>query len=241
MLILLPFLLLKPNRQARAWSVLVPFGVIVAIMIAGQWLPSTGLADGFAYMYPYIVMLASSLGILVLLTYAIPSGSSIARYLVVPALAVLPGVLILLFVQGVGQTESAILLTGYSLVSVVLPLTLFLAGRHCRKRWNLGRFTGSFLRWDFILVSVLSVLLVAGAILMAPPAGHQWWRVVLAFVVLEVFATSLLFALVFPFILTVFLSPLYRERLTAAFKVEPVPRPEPPMIEEVSGSPGDAG
>ena len=94
--ILLPFLLLKLNRRAKAWMVLIPFAVVVALMAGGQFLPVRGIADAFAYMYPFIVSLAGSLCILILMAGVFPSTSSIARFLVLPALFILPGLAVLL-------------------------------------------------------------------------------------------------------------------------------------------------
>jgi MFS family permease len=239
-LILLPFLLLKPNRQAKAWLMLVPFGLIAAIVLAGQRIPLSAPADVFAYAYPYVVMLASSLCIMCLMTYAMPSWSFAKKFLAIPTLSILPGAVILFFAQGVGEALDSVMLAAYGLAPLVLLLSFTLAGRRCRERWRLRRFSLLSLVWTLLLVSALILLLLGFAIMMrqAPPSGVT---LLLQFVISLLVVAVILFIIAFPFVLTAFLSPFYRERLMAAFKVIPAPLADRPASGGIAASPADAG
>lgn len=234
-LVLVPFVLLKPNRQPRAWVVLVPFCLIAAIMLAGQQLPVTTAATVFAYAYPYIVMLASSLCLLCLLSFAFPGWSAARKSLAIAALYLLPGMLILFFLYAGSGLQFRIQAALYGIAPLLLLVSFILSGRRCKKHWHLGRFTLWFLLWNFILVLVVA-LLVFGILVIIQPPPSPWWSFMLPFVVLVLLLKLILFLIAFPFVLTAFLSPLYRERLIAIFRVEPTPPPEQLVGVQASGA-----
>lgn len=217
--ILLPFLAVKPNRRAEAWLVLVPFGLIAAAVSAGQQIRAGQVGEAFAYSYPYLVMLASSLCITSLMTYAMPAWSFLKKIVLIPALSFIPGAFLLVVTQGASGPQDLTLLVSYSLAALILLLSVTLAGRRCRKRWSLPRFSLLFYMWNLILVSGV-ILPVAGVqFLLYSVAGNVMLPIIMACLV----ASLLLFIIAYPFVLVEFLSPLYRERLKATFQVEKQP------------------
>ncbi len=221
-LILVPFFVLKPNRRAESWLVLVPFGLIAAAMSLGQQIRIGNVGEAFAYSYPYVVMLAGSLCIVSLMTYAMPAWSFMKKMLLIPALAVLPGEFILLVTQGVGELRDLALLMSYSLAPLVLLLSITLAGRSCRRHWSLLHFSLLFCMWNFILVAGIIAPVAGFAFILSPPGA----MIVLPIIVVCLTGALLLFGIAYPFVLTGFLSPLYLERLKATFKVE---KPSPSL------------
>jgi len=228
--ILVPFVLLKPNRRPKAWIVLVPFCLIAAVMLAGQQLPVNAIATVFAEAYPFVVMLASSLCLLCLISYAFPGWSAARKFLAITGLYLLPGMLILFFLYAGSELQSRILASLYGLAPLFLLVSFILSGRRCRNHWHLGRFTLWFLPWNFILLFV-GMLLLFGILVIMQPMPSPWWSIVLPLLAITLLFEFILFLIAFPFVLTVFLSPLYRERLMAIFKVEPPP-PEQPVVRQ---------
>jgi hypothetical protein len=222
--ILVPFLLLKLNRCAKGLMVLVPFAVVVGLMVGGQFLPGRGIADAFAYMYPFIVSLAGSLCILILMTGIFPPTSSITRYLILPALFILPGLAVLLVAQGVKRSQDLALVAGYIAIPIVLYLSFLLAGRLCRKRLSLGRFAvitfGSMVCLGVVALAVLIGFMVAiGAV---PYISFR--NLVLPVLVAGPVLSISVFIIVFPFLVTAFLGSAYRERVMAVIQpVVPTP------------------
>ncbi len=242
-LILLPFLLLKPNRRLGAWLMLVPFGLIVALVAAGQQVQLPGFGNALAYAFPYIAMLGSSLCILCLVLYAVPAWSFMTKLIAVPALVILPGALILFFSQGDGRIQNWFIPALYAIVPLILLLSLYLAGRLCRNHWGAVRFSLLVFLWNFLSLSGL-MLLYAGyrfATVGDLPIDAGWLMILRFFVIPFVTAVVALFIIAFPFILAAFLSPLYRARLKAVFNVVPPLQPELPVAAAVPPSPGLAG
>jgi hypothetical protein len=217
-LILLPFLLLKPNRRAAAWLVVAPFGLVVAIAVAADVMVLGRSASAPPEVYPYLATLAGSLGMLCLMTYAMPRWSPVTKSLAIPALFVLPGALVLFFGNGGGKIQNWDMPLIYGVAALVLLAGVTLAGRHCRKHWNLRRFSVLFLAWNFLfLFGFLLLLLLAFLVSMQPVPSGQWRQILMVFVVVLLLAEIVSSVLVFPFIVTAFLSPFYRDRLMAAF------------------------
>ncbi len=237
-LILLPFLMLNSNRQPRAWLVLIPFGLIAGILLVGQVAPSKNLSSALDTGYPFVLMLAGGLCILCLMTYAMPSWSLSRKLLIIPALSVLPGGLSLLLTQGAREPQTLALTVTYALSLFVLLLSFALAGRGCRKGWSLRRFVLSTLLWSFVFVvaTVMIALSITIAIGQGPPSMVE---VIPPLLIVPATLTAVLFGVAFPFILTVFLSPFYRERLMAVFGITPNSRTEQPPAGEDPLPPSD--
>ncbi len=217
---------------------MIPFGLIAGIVLAGQLAPSRNLASAFDNGYSYVLMLAGGLCILCLMTYAMPAWSFAKKLLVIPALSVLPGTLTLLLTQGARDPQSLALTVTYALCLLVLLLSFALAGRRCRKGWSLRRFLLSALLWSFVFVA--AAILLAISILIAigqgPPSTAE---IILPLLVIPAVLTAVLFGVAFPFILTTFLSPFYRERLMAVFGVTPTGRADQPPAGEIPLPPSD--
>ncbi len=237
-LVLLPFLLVKPNRQFRAWIILVPFALITVIALLGQSSSLlqrlAPLAQAFAEAYPYVVVLASSLCILCLILYALPGWPLVRKILLIPALYLLPGMLILFFTQADGKIQEWMYPAAYGLAPLILLVSGLLAGRHSRKRWKLWRFSLLFVAWNVFSLAIiigLGLWVAYSSVTMAEPG----FLVLLVPAVTALpMATVILFIITFPFVLTAFLSPLYRERLMAAFEVTPVQAPAPPVVQQAA-------
>lgn len=220
---------------------LIPFGLVAAIAVAGQLIPLNALASAFAYAYPYAVMLASSMCMLCLAIYAVPAWSFIRKLLAIPALFILPGLLVLFFSQAEGEIQNWFIPLAYAVAPLILLVSFFLAGRHCRRRWGMGRFSVLVLAWNFLFLFGVMLLFLGYQVMRQPFMRQEWWMILMPFVILLLVAVAVLFAIAFAFILTTFLSPLYRERLIAAFGVVPALQPEQAAIAENPPSPGHAG
>lgn len=230
-LALLPFLLVKPNRQFRAWIILIPFAVIAIIALAGQSLsqiqPLTLPAQALADSYLYVSVLAGSLCILCLILYALPGWPLLRKILLIPALYLLPGALILFFTQADGQLEEWMYPAGYSLVPVILLASGLLAGRFCRKNWKLWLFSLLFLAGNVLCTAIIIASILAFEYQSITSNAPRLLAVLMPVIAATVVVAVTLFIIAFPFILTLFRSPLYRERLMAAFHALPTQAPAP--------------
>ena len=229
--VVLPFLLLSSNRRLGAWSMLVPYGLVVGFALlvnvarAGRL---ALLAPGIAREYSFAIALASSFCLLALMTYAVPGWSAIKKWLAVPVLFVVPATVVSWSLDDDG-TQPLV----QACIALSLLISLVLAGRRSRTRWNLGRFTLGFFVWNLIS----NLVLFAGLRFRMVIIGQLQWRMFLAlFVPTLVRTTGLLFVIAFPFILTAFLSKLYRERLMAAFGVAPSPPREETLAADSVGA-----
>jgi hypothetical protein len=246
-LILIPFLLLKSNRRAGAWVMLVPFGVVAAVVLAGQLLQLRWLVRGFAMAYSYatmagqlipslmaggagepylnLIMLASGLCVLCLMTYIIPTWSPLRKFPAVLALFVLPGVVTLYFLQAGDKNNKWSVPLAYAIVPLIMLTSLMLAGKWSRKRWSLVRFSILFLVCNSLLLFGLRLLYTVSFLIRQPLARPQWWSILMPRAASLWQGPTAIFAVVLPFIVTAFLSLFYRERLMAVFKVAPAPQP----------------
>jgi hypothetical protein len=241
-LILVPFLLLKPNRRAGAWVILLPFGLIAAVAWVGQLKSLSWLVRGFSAAYSYhsiagqlipplraggsgapylnIILLASGLCVLCLMTYAIEAWSSVRKFVAALVLFVLPGVLTLFAFQAGDDINQWAVPLVYSVVPLILLVSFILAAKWCRKRWNLLLFSMLFFCWSFLFIYGLRLLNMGSMLIRYPSMRPQWWNMIPRVTSLYYWlGPAVLFGVVFPFILTVFLSPLFGNRLKAAFKV----------------------
>ncbi len=241
-LILLPFLLLKPNRRLGAWLMLIPFGLIVALAAAGQQITLPGFGNALAYAFPYIAMLGSSLCILCLILHAVPAWSFTAKLIAVPALAILPGALILFFSQGDARIEYWFIPAAYAVIPLILLVSFYLAGRLCRKHWGGVRFSLLVFLWNLLFLSGLMLLFAGYQFVRVRelPVDAGWLMILLPLIIRLGTAAIILFIIAFPFILVAFLSPLYRARLKAVFNVVLPLLPEQPVAAMVPPSPGPA-
>ncbi len=242
--VLLPFLMLKANRQPSAWLMLIPFCLIgvTALMAPIPWMSRLSLLGaGLSDQYSWIVALAGSVCIFFLMTYAVPSWSLAKKLLAVPLLFLLPAVVVLFFLEGYGGLriwDTALL---FALVALILIASLILAGRRCSKNWHLARFSLWFLGWNLLLLFVLVVCSV-GYRYRAALLGTWRWQYPLRFGgTFFLVLTCAMLAVAIPFIVTAFLSPLYRDRLKAAFNVAPPPQPEQSPAPEPQAPPSAAG
>ncbi len=227
-LLLLPFLLLKPNRQPKAWVALIPFFAIIALASAGRQIPQVSLANAFSYGFPYIAMLASSLCMLCMIIHALPALSRRGKLLMLLSVFILPGMILLFFSQAEGKLENWYIPAGYAVAPLIMLTSFFLAGRRCRERWGMRRFSLWVVAWSFLFLLAVTVVFFGILILTQNVTVPVWWMLLAPFAALLVAAAATLFAVAFAFILTAFLNPLYRERLMAVFGVVPGPPPVQP-------------
>jgi hypothetical protein len=225
-LVLLPFLLMKPNRQFRAFIILAPSALITVIALIGKSLSQVRLlaplALAFSEAYPYIAVLASSLCILCLILHWLPGWPLRRKISLIPALYLLPGMLILFITQADAKIQGWIYPAAYGLVSLILLTSGLLAGRYCRKRWKLWRFSLNFFAWNVLFLAILVALAIWVEIRSLEFAELRFLQLLIPAIVVPMMAAGILSIIAFPFILTAFLSPLYRARLMAVFKVTPI-------------------
>ncbi len=223
---------------------LFPFCLIgaIALMAPIPWMSRLSLLGaGLSDQYSWIVALAGSLCIFFLMTYAVPSWSMARKLLAVPLYFVLPAVVVLFFLEGYGDFRAWGTALIFALVPLALIASLILAGRRCRKRWSLARFSLWFLGWNLLLLFVF-VLFSVGYRYRAILFGTWRWQYPLRFGGTSfLILTSAALAVAIPFILTALLSPFYRDRLKAAFNVVPPPQPEQSPAGEPQIPPSAAG
>jgi len=101
--------LAAPNWIVRGFSVAGSY-----VMYAGQILPSPLRVSGFGEPFLYLILLASGLCAVCLMTFAIPAWSSAKKFLGVFALFVLPGMLTLLVFQAADEINRLGMLLAYT-------------------------------------------------------------------------------------------------------------------------------
>jgi hypothetical protein len=220
-LVLLPFLLLKANRQFKALVVLAPYAFFAIIAFLGKTLPPLQLwgplDPSLSEVYPYIEVLAGSLCILCLILHAMPRWTILKKFILILALYLLPGLLILFITQSGGSSKEWIYPAVYGPIPLALLISGILAGRYCRTRWKLWRFSLVFYAWNALYMAVLVLLGLADAFRTVKIASLRFLELLIPIVAAPIIGSAVLFVITFPFILTIFRSPLYRERLMAAF------------------------
>jgi hypothetical protein len=250
-LILLPFLLLKPNRRAGAWIMLAPFGLIAGLALATQlWRPvylRAGLMGVQACvsriaqilpaplrtplpLEPYLAVIAIASGLCALALTVHAAGRWPAKRLIPVSLAAgaLPfAATVFLFTTGDDDRRWGALLSG-AVLCMILTAGVILTGRLCRKHWQWLRFMVALACWNFVLLFGLNLLYAGSLMIREPSVRSRWWEILFPSFPPFWVGPLALFLVVLTFVLTAFLSPLYRERLRSAFRV---PAPQPPAAE----------
>lgn len=242
--VVLPFLLLKPNRQPKAWLMLIPFGLIgaIALMVRIPWMTRlTLLGAGFSEQYPWIVALASSLCVIGLMSYAVPTWSFARKLVAIPALFVLPAAVVLFLVQGYGDIRIWATPLTFALVPLIVLASFVLAGRRSRKSWKLMRFSQWFFGWTLLLLFAFVLFSVGYRYRTILLRTWRWQYPLQSGGTVLLIIAAVVLAVAIPFILTAFLSPFYRDRLKAAFNVVPAPQPEQSPSAEPPIPPSAAG
>jgi hypothetical protein len=257
-LILVPFLLLKPNRRVGAWLMLIPFVLVAAAAWVGLLMRLNWLLRYFSMANSYfsyagliipslragsigepflnVMMLASGLCVLFLMTHALPARSRIKRFVAALVLFVLPGALALFFFQrgDEGRLWGAPL--AYAFVPLALLVSLMVAGRLSRKHWNPVLFTVLVFILNIVMLYALRILYFGSLMIRQPTVRPQWWSFLMPRMSSVWPGPTVLFIVTFLFILAAFMIPLFRERLKAAFKVMPAPQAEQPADGGTSAS-----
>jgi hypothetical protein len=258
-LILLPFLALKPNRRPGTWLMLIPFVLVAATVLLHQMRPASWLSRALSmansyFMYagmifpalraasppePYLnfMMLASGLCLLCLMLYAFPSWRAIKKLLVGLFLLVLPGVLTLLLHQRGDEGSGWGMPVVYTFLPLCMLVSLALAGRMARKRWNVMLFAVLLFGWNYLLMLALRTLYMGSALIRSPSLRPQWWDLLRPRFTSWQGPTTL-FVIPFLFVLAAFLIPSCREQMKAVFNVvtEPQPQPAQPSTAAAEGS-----
>lgn len=220
--ILLPLLLLRTNRDPRAWWILAPV-LLVHVMLswldaalgqmAGAWLSALGLAG-------------TALGAVCL------TGERFAAWRAGPricaALAVVAGVGISGIVAYTGFGEgyaTAELGIVYGAVSLCLLIALAGAGRAWRRRRSVVRMGLALACWMF--GAIAAVLLVVYVVMAAQsaPAAFLNSEAIIGLLIGAATASVVLLILLAPFLVLIRLNSLYRRRFTTMFAP---PGPAPP-------------
>jgi hypothetical protein len=238
-LVLVPFLVLKANRRVQAWAVLIPFLLVFAAAIAVRAVPSRGLdrlAAPLAQASPFVVGLACSLSVLLLMAHAIPAWSRRVRRFAVPAFAVLPATLALGIDQAPGglQNLPGTLLFGAALLLLLGVITI--SGKRTRRKWEFGRFCLWFLLGS-IIVALLATWIVIGYMMISQPSSRPpLYALLLVSTLFPLLIAVVLFVPVLPFMLLAFTNPLHRERVMAVFRAAPEASAPPPATAALPSS-----
>jgi len=248
-LIILPFLAIKPNRRAGIWLMLVPFVLIASILLVNQlkpigWLSRPIAMSGSYFSYASLIipalrgsvavdsnlnlmMLASGLCVLCLMTFAFQGWSFIKKFLLGLALLILPGALTLLVYQSGDEVHSWGLPLAYAFLPFMILAGLAVTGKMARKHWNLVLYTILFFCWNYVFMLALRALYVGSTMIRSPSLRPQWWNMLRPRFATSWQGPTALFVVAFLFVLAAFLIPQYRERMKSVFKVVPAPQPQP--------------
>ncbi len=256
-LLLVPPLLISPNRKAKAWLVLIPLVVVVGALLATQWIHVQWLTRALSMSTSYMVfigymivpsarsfgetnvelgIIAAGLCLLCLMSYAVSARSAVKRTLAL-LISLVPGMLTLLALRARDGGKIWVAPAAYGIVCLVLFLGLIVAGKLCRKRLKVVRFTVWFFVCNIVFLFVVRLAYVAALAIRVPRIRSQWWTSFVAPGFAWIWqGPTAMFCMVLPFIVTVFLSSFYRERLIRAFGAIPVVQPVPAVSGEAVNS-----
>jgi hypothetical protein len=209
-LAILALLMLKPNRCASAWWVLVPLGCVVAVTSAPEWAPALLPSSQFELFVDLIAALGFGLAAVWLLSSYLGWKHRMLAFL---GMVLAQGGFSLLAYalrQGWEDIEPAMLALGMFLaVSVlVISVAMSLAGLMCRGRYG-------WLRLSLWLIAALVAvwLLVIGPfliIMLLVQGGNFLLSALFGFVGVTVGITL---GVLLPFLVLSFANGFYRERL----------------------------
>ena len=234
-------LLLKPNRVAAAWWILVPVGVVLGSLASlNQLSVVPSVVEGI--FAEAITALTFGLAMVWLLAPSLARKHRFLTWLcMVPTFAVASGLTSLLradWGDGVAiEMMQTIAFGGFGLGAI--SLALFLAGCVCRRGYAAGRFLVATA--GFILVIWLTVMTPFFIIAVVASGDSIPWTEFLGGLLMVVGIT---FGIVLPFLVLSFLNGFHRERLRMLFPMgertpppspEPMP-PPPPLAASAAGS-----
>lgn len=218
-LLLLPLLMMKSNRNRRAWAVLIPVAVLAVPFYTLQLVPGLGvyLVDGFMFI-------TLGLAVVWLLSHRLRALGRARAFFNSCALFVLVGIGAtmlgdgLSFSRGFADSLVSNLLT-YLAVGAAVFLAILFAAFVCRKHYDRTRFAVSFLG-ALVVMSVLVVMALMMFVFLSMLASGQLdVEMLLAFLgaapVGMAASAGILLVLTTPFLVLTMRNGLYEGRLRA--------------------------
>ena len=217
-LTLIILLLLRPNREWKAWLVIIP----LIVVYLGLFLLERVLALIPSEASPVIAWLGLGLTLLLLLSFKLKSLPRMVSFLLAVAIMMGAWVLGILSYTSLSLSSDVLIyLLIYGLGSIILLSGLGAARFFNRKQNTFKWFIVRHPVWHLSVSMVCG--LMAYAILILFGAPHGWaGGMVIEGLILGVVAGLVLYCVSFPFLLFAFHSSVYRARLDSVFGFESV-------------------
>lgn len=223
-LALVALLFRRRNRTRDAWLVLFP---ALMLQMLGEWiLQEIGLTRFLGFVCDSAVLFLFAMGFLWLLSYKLAYLSRLKAVAYAVCLIVLAGVIALPGISYMDITASLMpSVLAFGALAVATLLAMSLAGRACRKRFTSLRYV----IWFFVVLvpgigGVLMALISFWELVPRLLNGsgislHYIYGNLEDYVKVGLFAGSILFAFMLPFLALALWSPTYRERFHAIFRL----------------------
>ncbi len=240
-------LLLRSNRNWRAWAIVIPYAVAlgaVALLGAAKQAAASGIdiPINLPSVPQSVPLLWLGIGALLLVAYRferLTRGGVFAVSCVVLAIAGGAG---LLFATGLdGTTPKALAFLGpsamlYAAEVAWLFFAVVIAAFFCRKRYTAAKF--GLVLLGAMVVPALAVVLMLGGIAAARMGPSMLPFLLFGLGFAACGGALMMYVLLLPFLLLVFWNSLYRQRFLAMFKFPTaIPSPEPAPPEALSEQP----
>jgi len=217
-LTLIILLLLRPNREWKAWLVIIP----LIVVYLGLFLLERVLALIPSEASPVIAWLGLGLTLLLLLSFKLKSLPRMVSFLLAVAIMMGAWVLGILSYTSLSLSSDVLIyLLIYGLGSIILLSGLGTARFFNRKQNTFGWFIVRHPVWHLSVSMVCGLMTYVVLILFGAP--HGWaGGMIIEGLIIGVVAGLVLYCVSFPFLLFAFHSSVYRARLDSVFGFERV-------------------
>ncbi len=228
--VLLTCLLRKGNRCLRAWLVLVPLVVVLAIWgMVKQLLPfNTSNAEGFSQL---VSLMAITLAVLWLLAQRPERRKGVVSFLLAGAILAGLGTLGMLCYNGFrldGETAAYFAIYGIWVLTLLLGMTI--SCLRCRKNFAVKRFLSLLLLW-MIILTVGFMLLYMAIIMLIESHMYNMALVMLMQVGIVGFVLAVaLYVIALPYMILIFRNAFYRRRFENCFNLAVCANPGRPTL-----------
>ncbi|MHC4122116.1 MAG: hypothetical protein ACYSSI_00965 [Planctomycetota bacterium] len=234
--IVLVLVLVKANRNPRAWLIFIPLLIINLFWTVLKKImpfPSSALAI-FDQLFASITV---GISVLWLLSHKISNRHGFITFL--RALVIIAVLCIVGVISYSGLTFSKDTV-GYVIIIAVLTLVMLLAfvltSRRCRKRYSNLRF----MLWLFVWTIVMCITFMLGVVVIMMILNDipvTWISMLLQGSITGLVLGGCLYVIMFPFMILALRSSFFRERLCTCLHLKSMSKTISPVVE--AGSPGE--